>query len=225
MLERMANAVTEHARNASNHVLRQVATHGVHTERQGQTMRLVAPPFTQIEDLVEFMARIRELPFVDEQARVGFASDDVLHDLVEGHDAVLEITHRQAGSQKRRGSQPRNRNDGVVEILDAHRLAGHEERPVAIPHAGAVREQDVAIVQVRVGVHRKRRDLELAVFGALIQGFDVLQNVLELEPFGFDEPFRERIEHERIIRIRAMSQLQQHDAPPCRATQFGKPPL
>ena len=86
-------------------------------------------------------------------------------------------------------------------------VARDEARAVAIAHRGAVRQQRVAVGQVGVGVDRDRGDLELTAHRALVQRLDVLQLVDVGEAFGVDLPGGERVEHERVVGIRAVGDV------------------
>ena len=82
-----------------------------------------------------------------------------------------------------------------------------EARAVAIAHRGAVRQQRVAIGQVGVGVNRDRGHLELTAHRALVERLDVLQLVNVGEAFRVDLPGGERVEHERVVGVRAVGNV------------------
>jgi hypothetical protein len=50
------------------------------------------------------------------------------------------------------------------------------------------------------------RYIQFAPRGPLVEGLDVLQNVLELEAMSWNEILGQSIEHESVIRIGRMSQ-------------------
>ena len=93
-------------------------------------------------------------------------------------------------------------------------LARDDDRAVAVAHARAVREDHVVLLDVRVGVQRDRGDLELAVHRPLVQRLDVVQDVLELEPARVDDTRGEAPEHERVVRVGAMSKTNQQGGEP-----------
>jgi hypothetical protein len=68
-----------------------------------------------------------------------------------------------------------------------------------------VREDHVLVLDERVRVQRDRRDLEAALQSPLVQGLDALEHVLELEAASVDAAGRKSPEHERVVRVRAMS--------------------
>src|SRR5262249_38669552 len=84
------------------------------------------------------------------------------------------------------------------------RTLGHDARAVALADARAVREQGVAIGEVRKGVQRNSCDLELAGQRAPIQALDVGELVYVAPPPRIDLARSHRPEHERIVRIRAV---------------------
>src|SRR5579884_178402 len=57
---------------------------------------------------------------------------------------------------------------------------------------------------------RQRGHLEAPLGRPLVQRLDVTQNVLEAEAAGVDLALRERVEHERVIRVRTMSKANQY---------------
>src|SRR5262249_29101479 len=54
------------------------------------------------------------------------------------------------------------------------------------------------------GVDRERGDLELAPHRPAVQGLDVPEQVLEAVAAGRDQPVGERVEHERVVGVRAV---------------------
>jgi hypothetical protein len=54
------------------------------------------------------------------------------------------------------------------------------------------------------------RHFQLARAGAPVQGFDVLQHVLDLDALGFHLARGERVEHEGVVGIRAVADTDQH---------------
>ena len=58
--------------------------------------------------------------------------------------------------------------------------------PVPRAHARPVRKDDVPLLHERIRVQRDRRHLEPALERPLVQGLDVSEDVLELEPARVD---------------------------------------
>ena len=85
-----------------------------------------------------------------------------------------------------------------------HRLAGDEGWPVTIAHARAGSEQGIAVGQVGEGVDADGGDFELTVQGTPVERFDVFELMNEPQAAGVELVVGERVEHERIVRIRAM---------------------
>src|SRR5438270_9504923 len=77
---------------------------------------------------------------------------------------------------------------------------------VAIAHARATRQERVFVRDVGVGMNGNGRDMQLAASCAFVQGLDILQAMLETIPAQIDLIFRDRIKHERVVRIRGMSE-------------------
>ena len=67
-----------------------------------------------------------------------------------------------------------------------------------------MREERVAIGEMRVRVDRDRGHLELALERAAVERLDVLQLVHVVEVAGVDLPLGERVEHERVVGVGAV---------------------
>ncbi len=148
---------------------------------------------------------------MDEQARRRAPLLDLVDDPVERHLAVGEGAPEVHREHEERGRHPaRHRDLRLQELLARERLGRDDDGAVPRAHARAVRQEDVAVLDERVGVERERAHLEPPLERPLVQGLDVAEHVLELEVPGFDEPLRERPEHERVVGIRAVSEADQH---------------
>ena len=79
--------------------------------------------------------------------------------------------------------------------------ARDEARAIAVADTRAMREQGVAIGEIRVGVQRDRGDLELAGQRAPIQRLDVGELVRVATATGVDLPARHCPEHEGIVGV------------------------
>ena len=97
-------------------------------------------------------------------------------------------------------SRPGSTISSRPQLLELERLAGDDDRPVAEPHRGAVRQQQVAVGDVRVGAHRDRGHLEPSLGRPLVERLDVRDDLLELEPARVDAPGLDRPEHEGVVR-------------------------
>ena len=134
---------------------------------------------------VQALGAVRQLAFVNEQARVDRAVHHGLLNLVERHDLVLERRIVELQRQER-GRQPAGHAD--LEALERsvarrprHRLARDENRAVLVAHARAVRQQRVSIDQVRVRVKRDRGDFVAALERGAVQRLDVRQDLIDLD--------------------------------------------
>ncbi len=161
------------------------------------------PPLAEVDDLLQALVLIRQLPFVNEQPGFRLAVEDGLLNLVERNYDELEVglvePQRQVGGRQR----PRNRN---APPLDGRRSAGlrDDDRAVVVAHAGAMRQQRVLVGQVRVGMKGHGRDFVRAVERGAIQGLDVGQHLLDDKPAGVDGAARQAEKHEGIVRIGAV---------------------
>ena len=98
----------------------------------------------------------------------------------------------------------------LAQRVERQRLARDDDRAVAEAHRRAVREQQVAVGDVRVGAHRDRGHLEPALRRPLVERLDVRDDLLELEPARVDAAGLERPEHERVVRVCAVSDADPH---------------
>ena len=130
--------------------------------------------------------------------------------MVERELAVREVAERQPERQERRGHSAGDDDLGRPQLLERERLARHEDRPVAGADARAVRQQRVPVLDERVRVERDRGHLEPALERPLVQRLDVLQHLLEAESARVDRTGRNRPEHEGVVGIGAVTELDQH---------------
>ena len=165
------------------------------------------PPCAHVGDEVEALVGVRELPFVDEETELRVAGEHRRLDLVEGRGDGNEIGLVEPEREVRRRERPRDRDAAAADIGARHRRASNEARAVAIADRCAMREERVAIGEIGVGVDRDRGHLQLGAAGALIERLDVLQLVDVRQAFGVDGAGRQSIEHERVVRIRAVGQV------------------
>ena len=168
------------------------------------------------------LAAVGELALVDDQAGVDLAVGDDVEDPVERHDhRIVDAPHRELELQVGAGQRPgiATRRERQLGRLD--RLAGHHHGAVALAHRRAVGQQPVPVGQVGVGVDGQRGDLEPAVRGPAVEGLDVAQDVLETEAAGRDELLGQRVEHERVVGVRAVAQP--HEAIRHRRDRSGAP--
>ena len=146
----------------------QILADGVGAQRQRQAGVLL-PPVAQIDDELQVLLAERELPFVNDQPGVDrlavvLAGHDGRNDLVERHfDAGKIRAQAQPQRQVRTGQLARHGDRAPRQLVDAHRLRGHDHRPVAVAHAGAAGAQNVFVVQESVGVNADGGELQLAL--------------------------------------------------------------
>src|ERR1700754_1478183 len=68
----------------------------------------------------------------------------------------------------------------------------------------------VPVREKRVCVNRDRSDFEFTAQRTAVQRLDILKLMLVRESFGVDVPGRERVKHERVVRVGAVRYA--HDA-------------
>jgi len=144
---------------------------------------------------------------VNEQPHVHVAADDGVFDLIEWSLHGREVRLVELQREKGAGERSRDGDALAADIGALCRGSRDETRSVAIAHGCAVREQCVPVSEVGVCVDGDRGDLELRAQGALIERFDILQLVDVAQVAGIDFPFGERVEHERVVGIRAMGDV------------------
>src|SRR5262249_30979288 len=87
-------------------------------------------------------------------------------------------------------------------------LFGHQRRPVAVSHARAAWKQGIMIADIGIGMNADGGKVKFTPGGALIQGLDVLENVLEPKALRRDQSLGQSVKHERIVRVGRMSERQ-----------------
>src|SRR5262249_15559562 len=83
-------------------------------------------------------------------------------------------------------------------------LARDEDRTVLIAHARTVRQQRIAIGEMRGRMKRDGGDTAATVTRRAVQRLDVRQDLVDLDAVRTDGVARQTIEHECVIGIRAM---------------------
>ena len=161
VLQPVGNGLPQHDGHAAYELRTQVSADGIAAQRQGQAARLRAPPHAQVGDQVQAVVLVGELAFVDEQPHVRATRRDVCHDLVEGHDDSLHVRLEQAEGQVGRGHQAGYGDGHTAHLGRRHRCPRHQPRSIALAHGCAVREQQVLVRDVSVGVDGDGRDLQL----------------------------------------------------------------
>ncbi len=181
----------------------QVASRHVHAqgERQPGPLR---PHLPEIEHLAETHRGVGDLALVDQEAGVRLTVGHHPRDLVEGDDDHRRISERQAKEEVGRGAVAGDRDHPLGEGLGRDRLPGDHDRPVALPHRRPGIHQAVPLGDGRIGRAGHRRDLELAGGGAAVQRLDVLQHVLDPDAGDRHLAVGEGVEHERVVRVRAV---------------------
>ncbi len=155
---------------------------------------------------------MRDLSLVDQEAQIGLPLEDHLRDLVEGHLDDGRIAHEDAKEQGGGRVLTWDRHHLVHDGLGLHGLLGDEDGAIALSHRGAGIHHPVLVVDQDVGSRGHRRHVELARPRPPVEGLDVLQYVLDLDPLRLHLAGGERVEHERVVGIGAVADADQgHD--------------
>src|ERR1044072_8325035 len=151
VVERELNRLAQVVRDAPDGLWPEVAPDDVAAHRERQAL-LLLPPLAEVYDLLEPEPLVEELPLVDEQAGVGLALPDGAGDLVGGGDHVLQL--RAEDAQREEGARHRAGHGDfqVLQVFDLVRLARDDDGAVALADGSTVREQDVLVRDVGVGV-------------------------------------------------------------------------
>jgi len=179
-------------------------------QRQGQAVVFLLPPRAQVLANLQSFRGPGQLSFVDDQARLRFTRVDGLENPVKGNDDKMDFVRRQLQPelqrQKSAGHGPGHGDFCLSQVRPVERFFGHEQRPIAVAHAGSARQQGILRADIGVSMKADSRNIQLAPGGPLVQRLDVLQDVLELEAAGGDQFPGQPIEHESVIRIGRMPQ-------------------
>jgi len=128
-----------------------------------------------------------------------------LRNLVEGDLDQRRIADVQAQEERRRRVLAGDRHHAMLELGSGHRPAGDEDRAIALPHRRTGIHHAVAVGDEQVGRKGHRGHLELGGARAAIQRLDVLEHMLDGHPGNLHLPGRERIKHERVVRVGAVT--------------------
>ena len=145
---------------------------------------------------------------MDDQPGIVLAFQNGGNNLVEGHHFGLnvgrkELERQHCGSQRAR--------DGDLQLLHfVQRVAfGRDDhRAVAIAYAAAARHQRIAVLQVRIRVEGDRGHVEVGFANRpVVQRLNVAKHMGELETRNANLVGRQTVEHECVVRIRTVCNL------------------
>src|SRR5262249_41466038 len=139
-----------------------VSTHG-----QRQSCFLM-PPFTQINDLVQTQRLIEKLPFVDQQSGVAITPLHCFNDAIEWHYFIFEIGVKNAQGQEGTGERARYSNLQTGQVRLRELLARYHNRSVVVSDRCSVREQNVLVRNVGIGMKTNCSDVVSASDGLLV---------------------------------------------------------
>ena len=117
------------------------------------------------------------------------------------------VAEQQLQREKRRCQRAGDGDLLTSQISDPHRLASDDHWAVVVSHARAASTQSVLVGDVGVAVQADGGQFEFAALRSVIQRFDVLQGVREAIVSGRDFVVRQRMKHEGVIRVRAVSDI------------------
>ena len=181
-----------------DHLRTEVAADDVAAERQRQSAGVVGPPLAEVDDLLQPFLGIRQLPLVNEQPRVGLALEHGLLNLVEGNDHVFEVGLVEPQRQVR-GRQRAGNGDAGAADLSRPTLPAHDQRTVAIAHAGAVRQQRVLVAEMGERMKRHRGDFIAPLERRAVQRLDIGEHLIDDDAVCLDGAVRQSEEHEGVV--------------------------
>ena len=204
VVEGVLDAVADGFGDDAHGVCAERAADGVAAQREHEAGGL-APPYAQVEDLVEAARGVSELALVDDETGVEVAGQDLGDDLVEGDgdgfDIGVEDFERQVGRGEGSG-------DGDLEFADlfgGQRLGGDDHGAVALSDAATAAHQGVRVLEVGVGVEADGGDVVEGLFaGAAVEGFDVAEGVVEAVAGDADLVGGQAVEHEGVVGVGTM---------------------
>ena len=219
VVEAVLNRLFEEGRHLVHDRLAEVFADGVGPERQRQAGPF-QPPFAEVDDQMQSLIAIGQLPFVDDEAGVGFAPFNDVEDLVELMDDVVEGTAFARASVgkggvsagrlpteaevegQESGRQRAGDGDGfALQVVDRHRFAGDDHRAVAVPHAGSAGAEGIGLGEVGVTVQTDGGQLQFGRERPTVQGLDIDQFVREFVLASVDLVVGEGVKHEGIVGI------------------------
>ena len=209
MVERVRNARPQQARHRAHRPAPEVAADDVAAEGQRQAAGSIRPPDAQVDEASKPLVTVGQLAFVDQQSRFHRTVDNRRLNLVEWQHTIRDAWMEQLQREIRRRQLAR---DGDGDSVERTRTVGlrHHDRPVAVAHACAVRQQGVAVEEVRIGMERDRRHFVAPLEGRAVQALDVGQDLIDLEPGRGHRAAGEAVEHERVVRVRTVGDRDTH---------------
>ncbi len=146
---------------------------------------------------------------MNDQAHLRHPAADRLENSVEWHHDKIKVFRRfaepQLQGQESAGHGPRHRDFFPQDFFPGPAPFCDQHWTVTVAHAGAAREQRVLAGHMRIGMDADGGDVQFAAQGTLVQSLDVLQDVLETIAPHRDQVLRQRVKHERIVRVGRMA--------------------
>ena len=131
MLQPVLDTLLEQSSHFAARFRRQRAAN--HIAAQGKReLKLLVPPFPQVQHLGQAFFGIGQLAFVNHDACIGFAVHDAVNDLVEGNEQRLDLRFVKLKRQETGGQLARDRDSLSTQGVSRHGTAGHHNGSVAI---------------------------------------------------------------------------------------------
>jgi hypothetical protein len=164
------------------------------------------PRRPQVGQLHEPQVGVGDLAFVDDDTGVDLARGDRVGDPVEGDDDRFERRQLELGHEIGGRELARDRHPASGEPLDRVGAAppGDHDRAVPQTHGSAGAHDPVPVGEARVGVRAYGGHLDRSLERQLVQGLDVLEDVLDHEVPDRDGSGGETVEHEGVVGVGAV---------------------
>jgi hypothetical protein len=134
--------------------------------------------------------------------------DDLVEHLVERHVPRVHLVAERELQHPARRRQRARRDD--LHLAQVELVARDDNRAVALAEGRAVRQEDIAVGDRRIGAGGERRHLEPPLERPFVQRLDVGDDGLQIETALVDPIRLERPDHERVVGIRTVSDPDRH---------------
>jgi len=215
VVQGMLDAAAQRARGDPHGLFSQGTPNGIAAQGE-RKLRLLAPPLTKIERLDQAIIAIGELTFVDDESGIELACNDGGDDLVEGNSDGLHVGAEELQGKIGRGESSGDGDACLLDLVVRELARRYHHGAVPLAHRTAACHQGVGLLQVGIGVEADGGDIVKGVVdGALVQRLDVGERVRELEAGNTHLVSGEAIEHEGVVGVRAVGDLDFLDGCAC----------
>src|SRR3990167_6165798 len=175
--------------------------HDIKPERERGFFR---PEFADVEEHMQPGVLIRELPLVYEEPGLDIPPRDGGHDLVESHFHGYEPVGEQAEEEVCRGEL--SRYAYLLPFEARHGLFRNDDRAVSFSHARAAGHDSVIVLYFQISVRGNCGSFEFFIERALVQGLNVLYDVLKIDFVRSHFPGSYAVKHESVVGVGAVSE-------------------